>query len=45
MTRACILLKTGESWYETRVAQALDVAETTVFSIKLRFAEGKLPGC
>ena len=38
-TRARILLKTGEGWSASRVAQALDVSEGTVFRIKRRFAE------
>ena len=43
-TRARILLKTGEGWSASRVAQALDVAEGTVFRIKRRFAEEGLDG-
>ena len=39
INRARILLKTGESWSASRVAQALDVSEGTVFRIKRRFAE------
>ena len=38
-TRARILLKTDEGWSAPRVAQALDVAEGTVFRTKRRFAE------
>ena len=37
--RARILLKTDEGWSAPQVAQALDVAEGTVFRIKRRFAE------
>ena len=44
MTRARILLKTGEGWSASRVAQALDVAEGTVFRFKRRFAEDGLDG-
>ena len=44
MTRARILLKTDEGWSAPQVAQALDVAETTVFRIKRRFAEEGLAG-
>ena len=43
-TRARILLKTGEGWTAPKVAQALDVAEGTVFRIKRRFAEDGLEG-
>ena len=43
-TRARILLKTGEGWSASKVAQALDVAESSVFRIKRRFAEGGLDG-
>ena len=42
--RARILLKTDEGWSAPRVAQALDVAEGTVFRIKRRFAEEGLEG-
>ena len=42
--RARILLKTGEGWSAPRVAQALDVAESSVYRIKRRFAEGGLDG-
>ena len=42
--RARILLKTDESWSASRVAQALDVAEGTVFRVKQRFAEEGLDG-
>ena len=37
--RARILLKTDEGWSAPRVAEALEVAEGTVFRIKRRFAE------
>ncbi len=37
--RARILLKTDDGWAAPRVAEALDVAEGTVFRIKRRFAE------
>ena len=43
-TRARILLKTGEGWSASRVAQALDVAEGTVFRVKRRFAGEGLAG-
>ena len=43
-TRARILLKTGEGWSTPRVAQALDVAESTVFRIKRRFAQDGMDG-
>ena len=43
-TRARILLKTGEGWPASRVAQALDVSEGTVFRLKRRFAEDGLDG-
>ena len=43
-TRARILLKTDEGWAAPKVAQALDVAEGTVFRIKRRFAEDGLDG-
>ena len=43
-TRARILLKTGEGWSAPKVAQALAVAEGTVFRIKRRFAEDGLDG-
>ena len=43
-TRARILLKTDEGWSAPRVAQALDVAEGTVFRLKRRFAEDGLEG-
>ncbi len=42
--RARILLKTGEGWSAPRVAQALDVAEGTVFRIKRRFAQDGMAG-
>ena len=41
---ARILLKTDEGWSAPQVAQALDVAEGTVFRIKRRFAEEGLEG-
>ena len=43
-TRARILLKTDEGWSAPKVAQALDVAEGTVFRIKRRFAEDGMDG-
>ena len=43
-TRARILLKTDDGWSAPKVAQALDVAEGTVFRIKRRFAEEGLVG-
>ena len=46
-TRARILLKTDAAWSApqvAQVAQALDVAEGTVFRIKRRFAEEGLAG-
>ena len=43
-TRARILLKTDAGWSAPQVAQALDVAEGTVFRIKRRFAEEGLAG-
>ena len=43
-TRARILLKTDAGWPAPKVAQALDVAEGTVFRIKRRFAEDGLAG-
>ena len=43
-TRARILLKTTDGWSASRVAQALDVAEGTVFRVKRRFAEEGLSG-
>ena len=42
--RARILLKTDEGWSAPHVAEALDVAEGTVFRIKRRFAEEGLEG-
>ena len=42
--RARILLKTDEGWTAPQVAEALDVAEGTVFRIKRRFAEAWLEG-
>ena len=42
--RARILLKTDEGWSSPQVAEALDVAEGTVFRIKRRFAEAGLEG-
>ena len=44
INRARILLKTGEGWSAPKVAQALDVAQGTVFNVKRRFAEGGLDG-
>ena len=43
-TRGRILLKTAEGWSASRVAQALDVSEGTVFRLKRRFAEDGLDG-
>ena len=43
-TRARILLRTDEGWSAPRVAEALNVAEGTVFRIKRRFAEDGLEG-
>ena len=40
--RARILLKTDEGWSAPQVAEALDVAEGTVFRIKRRLAEAGL---
>ncbi len=42
--RARILLKTDEGWSAPQVAEALDVAEGTVFRTKRRFAEEGLEG-
>ena len=42
--RARILLKTDEGWPAPKVAQALDVAESSVYRIKRRFWEGGLEG-
>ena len=42
--RARILLKTDEGWSAPQVAEALDVAEGTVFRIKRRLAEEGLEG-
>ena len=44
IARARILLKIGEDWSAPKVAQALDVAESSVFRIKRRFAEDGLDG-
>ena len=41
-TRASILLKIDEGWSAPQVAQALDVAEGTVFRTKRRFADDGL---
>ena len=41
-TRARILLKTGDGWPAPQVAEALDVAEGTVYRIKRRFVEDGL---
>ena len=43
-TRARILLKTAEGWSAPKVARALDVAESSVYRIKRRFAEEGLDG-
>ena len=43
-TRARILLKTGDGWSAPKVAQALDVAESSVYRMKRRFAEEGLDG-
>ena len=43
-TRARILLKTSEGWSAPKVAQALDVAESSVYRIKRRFVEDGLDG-
>ena len=43
-TRARILLKTGDGWPAPQVAEALDVAEGTVYRIKRRFVEDGLEG-
>ena len=43
-TRARILLKTSEGWSAPKVAQALDVAGSSVYRIKRRFAEDGLDG-
>ena len=42
--RARILLKADEGWSAPQVAEALDMAEGTVFRIKRRFAEEGLEG-
>ena len=42
--RAGILLKTGDGWPAPQVAEALDVAEGTVYRIKRRFVEDGLEG-
>ena len=42
--RARILLKTGDGWSAPQVAEALDVAEGTVYRIKRRFVEDGLEG-
>ena len=39
ITRARILLKTGEGWSAAQVAAALDISERTVFRAKRRYAE------
>ena len=39
ITRARILLKTGEEWTALRVAEALDVSKRTVRRAKGRFEE------
>ena len=43
-TRARILLNTSEGWSARKVAQALDVAESSVYRIKRCFAEDGLDG-
>ena len=43
-TRARILLETGEGWSAPKVAQALGVAESSLYRFKRRFAEGGLDG-
>ena len=43
-TRARILLKTSEGWSAPKVAQALDVAESSVYRIKRRFSKDGLDG-
>ena len=43
-SRARVLLKTDEGWSASRVAQALDVTQGTVFRLKRRFAEDGLEG-
>ena len=42
--RARILPKTGEGWSAPRMAQVLEVAESSVYRIKRRFAEDGLDG-
>ena len=44
VTRARILLKTGQGWPAPQVAQALDVVDGTVYRIKRRFAEDGMDG-
>ena len=44
VARARILLKTSEGWSAPKVAQALDVAESSVYRIKRRFAGDGLDG-
>ena len=44
-TRARILLKTAKGWSAPKVAQALDVAESSVYRIKRRFARGRSGRC
>ena len=44
ITRARILLKTGDGWPAPQVAEALDVVEGTVYRIKRRFVEDGLEG-
>ena len=44
INRAHIQLKTSEGWPAPKVAQALDVAESSVYRIKRRFAEDGLDG-
>lgn len=44
LTRARILLKCDEGWKPSKVAEALDICQGTVFRIKRRFAEDGLDG-
>ena len=44
INRSRILLKTSEGWSAPKVAQALDVAESSVYRIKRCFAEDGLDG-
>ena len=45
VARARILLKTDAGWPAPKVVQALDVAESSVYRIKRRFAEDGAGGC